>query len=174
MSLIYSALTAALMLVAIPARALEINGQTSFVAVPTKARLVNYQWYAFEGRATYYVVLDFPQGAEVGLGGISLEQIRGVQPAFQYGAVPVRAFLGTPRKEGRNIPTAAEFSIESRTVNVQFKEPVEPGNTVTVAFKAGTNPPADLYTFTLAAIPFGPSPIPQVVGVIQMDIHTPY
>ena len=70
MSLIYSALTAALMLVAIPARALEINGQTSFVAVPTKARLVNYQWYAFEGRATYYVVLDFPQGAEVGLGGI--------------------------------------------------------------------------------------------------------
>ena len=153
-----------------PVRSLELNGQTSFVAVPTKAKLVNYQWYAFEGRAIYYVVLEFPQGADAGLGGISLEQIRGVQPAFSYGAVPVKAFIGTPRREGRTIPAVAEFSNQARSINVQFEEPISPGNTVTVAFKAGTNPPADLYTFTLAAIPFGPSPIPQVVGVVQMTI----
>ncbi|QNJ05486.1 secreted protein of unknown function DUF2808 [Synechococcus sp. MEDNS5] len=170
MRLIPTVLATTLMLAPLPARSLEINGQTSFVAVPTKARLVNYRWYAFEGRAVYYVVLDFPEGADAALGGISLEQIRGVQPAFLYGAVPVKAFIGTPRRESRAIPTVAEFSNQSRTVNVQFKEPVAPGNTVTVAFKAGTNPPADLYTFTLAAIPFGPSPIPQVVGVVQMDI----
>lgn len=170
MRLISSVLAATLVLAPWPARTVEINGQTSFVAVPTKARLVNYRWYAFEGRATYYVILDFPQGAEAGLGGISLEQIRGVQPAFSYGAVPVKAFIGTPRREGRTIPTVAEFSNQARSVNVQFQEPVSPGNTVTVAFKAGTNPPADLYSFTLAAIPFGLNPIPQVVGVVQMSI----
>lgn len=170
MRLIPSVLATTLMLAPVPARSLEINGQTSFVAVPTKARLVNYRWYAFEGRAIVYVVLDFPQGAEAGLGGISLEQIRGVQPAFYYGAVPVKAFIGTPRREGRTIPVVAEFSNRARSVNVQFKDPVAPGNTVTVAFKTGTNPPADLYTFSLSAIPFGPSPIPQTVGVVQMDI----
>ena len=170
MRLIPSVLATTLMLAPLPASALEINGQTSFVAVPTKARLVNYRWYAFEGGAIYYVVLNFPEGADAGLGGISLEQIRGVQPAFFYGAIPVKAFIGTPRREGQAIPAVAEFSNQARTVNVQFKEPVPPGNTVTVAFKAGTNPPSDLYTFTLAAIPFGPNPIPQVVGVVQMDI----
>ena len=170
MRLIPSVLATSLMLAPLPARTLEVNGQTSFVAVPTKARLVNYQWYAFEGRAIYYVVLEFPQGADAGLGGISLEQIRGVQPAFSYGAVPVKAFIGTPRREGRTIPAVTEFSNQARSINVQFEEPVSPGNTVTVAFKAGTNPPADLYTFTLAAIPFGPNPISQVVGVVQLDI----
>ena len=111
MRLISSVLAATLFLAPWPARTVEINGQTSFVAVPTKARLVNYRWYAFEGRATYYVVLEFPQGAEAGLGGISLEQIRGVQPAFSYGAVPVKAFIGTPRREGRTIPAIAEFTL---------------------------------------------------------------
>ena len=173
MRLISSVLAATLALAPLPARTVEINGQTSFVAVPTKARLVNYRWYAFEGRAIYYVVLQFPEGAQAGLGGLSLEQIRGVQPAFLYGAVPVRAFLGTPRKEGQTIRTLAEFSDDSRTVTVQFPEPVDPGNTVTVAFKAGTNPPAGLYTFSLAAIPLGPSPIPQVVGVVEMTILNP-
>ena len=48
-----------------------------------------------------------------------------------------------------------------------------PGDTVTIAFQAGVNPPDGLYTFSLTAIPAGPNPIHQMVGVIQMGIFEP-
>ena len=169
-----TSLTVALLSSLAPVRSVDLNGQTSFVAVPTKAKLVNYQWYAFQGKAVIYVVLEFPAGAEAGLGAINLDQIRGVQPAFRRGAVPVRAFLGTPRREGEAIAADAEFSDRARNVVVRFPQAVSPGNTVTVAFQLGTNPPADLYTFSLSAIPAGPDPIPQLVGVLQMDILQPF
>ncbi|MAN19034.1 MAG: hypothetical protein CMN94_04515 [Synechococcus sp. EAC657] len=169
-----TSLTVALLSSLAPVRSVDLNGQTSFVAVPTKAKLVNYQWYAFQGKAVIYVVLEFPAGAEAGLGAINLDQIRGVQPAFRRGAVPVRAFLGTPRREGEAIAADAEFSDRARNVVVRFPQAVPPGNTVTVAFQLGTNPPADLYTFSLSAIPAGPDPIPQLVGVLQMDILQPF
>ena len=169
-----TSLMAALLTSLAPVRSFELNGQTSFVAVPTKAKLVNYQWYAFQSRAVVYVVLEFPAGAEAALGAINLEQIRGVQPAFRRGAVPVRAFLGTPRREGEAIAAEAEFTDKARSVMVRFPQAVAPGNTVTVAFQLGTNPPEGLYSFSLTAIPAGPDPIPQLVGVLQMDILQPF
>ena len=118
-------------------------------------------------------LLEFPEGAGADLGGITLQQIRGAQPAFYYGAVPVHAFIGSPRQEETSIPVSAEFSDDARTVDVQFKTPIEPGRTVTVAFRAGVNPPDDLYTFSLTAIPAGPNPNEQMVGVIQMEVFQP-
>ncbi|QBE69545.1 hypothetical protein SynWH8101_1964 [Synechococcus sp. WH 8101] len=154
-------------------QAIEINGQTSFVAVPTKAKLINYRWYAFEGGAELFFVLELPAGAEAGLGGIGLEQIRGVQPAFYYGAIQPTAFLGTPRREGAAVPVTASFSDEARSIAIRFPDPVPAGSTVTVAFRIGTNPPADIYTFAVSATPWGPNPIPQSVGVVQMSILEP-
>ena len=164
---------AGLLMLPAPGMALEVNGETSFVAVPTQAKLTNYQWYAFDCCAVYYVTLEFPEGAGADLGGITLQQIRGAQPAFYYGAVPVHAFIGSPRQEETSIPGSAEFSDDARTVDVQFKTPIEPGRTVTVAFRAGVNPPDDLYTFSLTAIPAGPNPNEQMVGVIQMEVFQP-
>ena len=146
---------------------------TSFVTVPTKAKLTNYRWHAFECCAVYYVTLDFPEGADADLGGINLQQIRGAQAAFYYGAVPVKAFIGTPRRQGRSVEVQAEFSDDARSVDVRFESAVIPGDTVTIAFEAGVNPPDDLYTFSLTAIPAGPNPIEQMVGVVQMEIFSP-
>ena len=173
MRLLTSTLAAAVLMTATAAKAMEINSQTSFVEVPTKAKLTNYRWYAFECCAVYYVTLEFPEGADADLGGINLQQIRGAQAAFYYGAVPVQAFIGTPRRQGRSLDVQAEFSNDARSVDVRFASAVTPGNTVTIAFKAGVNPPDDLYTFSLTAIPAGPNPIHQMVGVIQMEIFEP-
>ena len=149
--------------------AVEINGQTSFVAVPTKAKLTNYSWYAFQGAAVYYLTLEFPEGAGTDLGGINLEQIQG-QKAFSYGAVPVQAFIGTPRHQGRSLDVEAEFSDDARSVDVNFSSAVNPGDTVTIAFQAGVNPPQGFYTFSVTAIPAGPNPVHQMVGVVDMKI----
>ena len=168
-----STLTAVLLTACTATQAVEINGQSSFVAVPTKAKLTNYRWYAFECCAVYYVTLEFPVGAGADLAGITLQQIRGAQAAFYYGAVPVKAFIGTPRNQGKSIEARAEFSDDARSVNVRFSSAVKPGETVTIAFQAGVNPPQDLYTFSVTAIPAGPDPIDQMVGVIQMEIFEP-
>ena len=173
MRLLTSTLAAAVLMTATAAKAMEINSQTSFVAVPTKAKLTNYRWYAFECCAVYYVTLEFPEGADADLGGINLQQIRGAQAAFYYGAVPVQAFIGTPRRQERSLEIQAEFSNDARSVDVRFESAVTPGDTVTIAFKAGVNPPDDLYTFSLTAIPKGPNPIHQMVGVVQMEIFEP-
>ena len=173
MRLLSSTLAAAVLMAAATAKAMEINGQTSFVTVPTKANLTNYRWHAFECCAVYYVTLDFPEGADADLGGIKLQQIRGAQSAFYYGAVPVQAFLGTPRRQGRSLDVKAEFSNDTRSVDVRFESAVTPGDIVTIAFQAGVNPPDDLYTFSLTAIPAGPNPIHQMVGVVQMEIFEP-
>ena len=173
MHLLTSTLAAAVLMTVTTAKAMEINGQTSFVAVPTKAKLTNYRWYAFECCAVYYVTLDFPEGAGADLGGINLEQIRGAQAAFYYGAVPVKAFIGTPRREGRSVEVQAEFSDDARSIDISFESAVTPGDTITIAFQAGVNPPDDIYTFSLTAIPAGPNPIHQMVGVVQMEIFEP-
>ena len=173
MRFLTSTLAAAVLMTISTAKAVEINDQSSFVAVPTKAKLTNYRWHAFECCAVYYVTLDFPDGAGADLGGIQLQQIRGAQAAFYYGAVPVKAFIGTPRREGRSVEVQANFSNDARSVDVRFESAVRPGETVTIAFEAGVNPPDDLYTFSLTAIPAGPNPIEQMVGVVQMEIFSP-
>ena len=173
MRLLTSTLASAVLIAAATAKAVQINGQTSFVTVPTKAKLTNYRWHAFECCAVYYVTLDFPEGADADLGGINLQQIRGAQAAFYYGAVPVQAFIGTPRRQGRSLDVQAKFSNDARSIDVIFESVVTPGDTVTIAFQAGVNPPGDLYTFTLTAIPAGPNPIHQMVGVVQMEIFEP-
>ena len=152
------------------ADAFELRGRTHFLTVPTHTRLINYRKVAFEGGAVFYLLLDHPSGADAGLGGLDLKQIRGVHPAFYYGPVQPTAFLGRPRREGLSVPVSATFASDNRSLAIRFQEPVAPGATVTVAFRVGVNPPADLYTFSVTALPWGKRPIAQTVGVVQMGI----
>ena len=169
MRLLSTTLIAAALISASSVEAVEINGQTSFLAVPTKAKLINYSWYAFQGSAVYYLTLEFPEGAGADLGGINLEQIQG-QNAFAYGAVPVQAFIGTPRRQGRSLDIKAKFSDDARSADVKFISDVNPGETVTISFQAGVNPPQGFYAFSVTAIPEGPNPVHQMVGVVDMKI----
>ncbi|MFL0761788.1 MAG: DUF2808 domain-containing protein [Prochlorococcus sp.] len=172
MQLFFPALATALLLTPSQALAIEINGRASFVAVPTKAKLINYSSYAFAGGAKFYFVIELPQGADAGLGGISMRQIRGVQPAFYYGPIQPKAFLGVPRHFGEAVPVSASFKDGNRSIAISFGEPVAPGAKVTVVFNVRKNPPAGLYVYSMSAIPWGANPIPQSVGVVQMSIFS--
>ncbi len=152
---------------------IEVGGRTSFVAVPTRAELINYRDTAFSSGAEYFLVMPLPEGADAGLGGITLQQIRGVSPAFHLGPVQPTAFLGRPRHQGAQIAVSADFSEDNRAVSIHFEEPVPPGETITVAFRVNINPPADTYLFSVAASPWGPAPIPQPVGVVRMSVFSP-
>jgi len=172
MRLIYSTIVTALLLTPINTRAIEINGQTSFVEVPTKVKLTNYKWYAFESGAKYYFTLELPKGADASLGGINLQQIQGVQSAFYRGPVQPQAFYGSPRRSGQSIPVSASFKNNARSINISFAEPVSPGSKITVIFNVRRNPPAGLYLYSVSARPWGTKPISQDVGVARMSIHS--
>ena len=84
----------------IPARAVELQGQTWFAKPPWKVVFRNYYWYVMQAGGEYYFTLTLPEQAGVGLGGLLIQQTRGVDRQFPLMPERSRAFLGQPRREG--------------------------------------------------------------------------
>ena len=154
------------------ARALELRGQTWFVRPPWKVVFRNYYWYVMQSGGEYYFTLTLPEQAGADLGGLEIQQTRGVDTQFPFMAERTRAFLGEPRREGAAIPVQAVFDADSRRVSVRFPEPPQPGQTLTVALRPWYNPSqADTYMFAVQALPAGPNPVPASLGFATMPIY---
>ena len=154
------------------ARALELRGQTWFVSPPWKVEFRNYYWYVMQSGGEYYFTLTLPEQAGAALGGLEIQQTRGVDTQFPFMAERTRAFVGLPRREGPAIPVQAVFHAASRRVSVSFPEPPQPGQTITVALRPWYNPSqADTYMFAVQALPAGPNPVPASLGFATMPIY---
>lgn len=156
-------------------QALEIRGQTSFVAVPTPIKFVNYASKAWQSGARYNFTISLPLDADASLGMLSLEQIQGAESAFYRREVKPKAYYGNHKRTGNidEIPITAHYGNHGRLINVKFKQPIKPGQTITVTFNVLRNPPSGLYMWAVNAIPAGPSPISQPVGVVRMMVYQP-
>jgi hypothetical protein len=167
-------LAAALSLLApAPLQALELQGQTWFVRPPWKVDFTNYYWYVMQTGGEYYFTVTLPAEAGVGLGGLVIQQTRGVDTQFPIAGDRNRAFLGRPRHEGAAIPVQVQFDQASRRVTVQFPQPPQPGQTVTLALRPWHNPSqADTYMFSVQALPAGERPVPASLGFATMPIYS--
>ena len=155
-----------------PAAAMELRGQTWFVRPPWKVEFRNFYWYVMQTGGEYYFTVTLPEQAGVGLGGLEIQQTRGVDTQFPFMAERTRAFLGRPRREGPALPVQARFDGQRRRVSVQFPEPPQPGQTITVALRPWYNPSqADTYMFAVQALPAGPNPVPASLGFATMPIY---
>ncbi|MFZ9713479.1 MAG: DUF2808 domain-containing protein [Vulcanococcus sp.] len=154
-----------------PASALELNGQTYFTQPPWKVDLRYYYWYANQAMPEIYFTVTLAENAGADLGGLVITQTRGVDRNFSLAPQRARAFLGLPRQEGMAVPVEAEFDDGTRTMRVQFPQPVQPGQTVTLVLRPPLNPMwADTYMFAVQALPAGPNPVPASLGFATMDI----
>jgi hypothetical protein len=154
------------------ARALELRGQTWFTKPPWKVDFRNYYWYVMQSGGEYYFTVNLPEEAGAALGGLEIQQTRGVDTQFPFMAERTRAFVGLPRREGPTIPVQAVFHAASRRVSVHFPEPPQPGQTITVALRPWYNPSqADTYMFAVQALPAGPNPVPASLGFATMPIY---
>ena len=161
----------ALQVVAAPVGALELNGQTWFARPPWKVTFTNYYTYVGQTAAIYYFTLTLPEPAGAGLGGLVIQQTRGVDRNFQFAPARTRAFEGLPRREGAAIAVQAAFDPQARRITVQFPQPPQPGQTITVALKPWNNPfQSDTYMFAVQALPAGPNPVPASLGFATMPI----
>jgi hypothetical protein len=164
---------AALQVMAAPVQAMEVSNQTWFTSPPWKVGFTNYYWYIGQTAATYYFTVTLPERAGAGLGGLTIQQTRGVDRSFQFAPERTEAFVGLPRREGARIPVQAQFDDQARRVTVQFPEPPQPGQTITVALKPWNNPfQADTYMFAVQALPAGPNPVPASLGYATMPIFS--
>ena len=162
----------ALQLAAAPVSALELDGQTWFTRPPWKVTFTNYYAYVGQTAATYYFTVTLPEQAGAGLGGLVIQQTRGVDRSFQFAPERTRAFVGLPRREGAAIPVQAAFNPQERRITVQFPQPPQPGQTITVALKPWNNPfQADTYMFGVQALPAGPNPVAASLGFATMQIY---
>ncbi|MEI6829250.1 MAG: DUF2808 domain-containing protein [Synechococcaceae cyanobacterium ELA445] len=163
-----------LLAVAPPAHALELRGQTYFTSPPWKVDFRNYYPYENEGGAEYYFTIELSGKAGAPLGGLQIQQTRGVDRSFGFDLVQSRAFLGLPRREGAPVPVAVSFDQDKRLFLVTFPQPLPPGTTFTLALRPYRNPSqADTYMFQVTAFPAGPDPVASPVGFATMPIYEP-
>lgn len=156
------------------ARALELGDRTVFVRAPWKVTLTSYTTNVGQSPAEYFFTLSLDELAGASLGGLTIQQTRGADWQFPFAVERTRAFLGAPRREGRQVPVLASFEPAARRFTLQFPEPVPPGATVTVSLRPWFNPvQADTYLFQVTAIPAGQGPVASPVGVGTLRIYQP-
>jgi hypothetical protein len=156
------------------ARALELQGATYFTKPPWKVDLVSYYTTVWQPWAEYYFTISLDPEAGASLGGLTIQQTRGVDTRFRFAVERTAAFLGRPRREGTRLPVQASFDDAARTFTLTFPEPVPPGATVTVVLKPWNNPGfADTYMFQVTAYPAGPNPSPAPLGFGTLRIYEP-
>ena len=169
------ALVALLAWLPLPAGALDLNGSTVFARAPWKAELISYDTTVGSGNVTYYLTINLDPGAGASLGQLTVQQIRGVDWSFPFWPEQTRAFLGRPRQQGPTVPVRAAFDARQRLITVEFPQPVQAGQTLTVALRPRTNPQAaDTYQFQVAVWPAGPNPVASPVGTVTLRIYERY
>ncbi len=171
------ALAASLSLAAVappPAGALELRGSTYFSKPPWKVELISYTTNTGERGARYYFTIKLSPQAGAPLGRLTIQQTRGADWDFPFAVEQTRAFLGVPRRERQAVPVEAVFDPQERRFQIDFPEPVEPGETVTVVLRPWANPiQADTYLFAVTAWPAGPDPVASPVGFGTLRIYNP-
>ena len=155
------------------ARAVEIGGASLFVKAPWKVDLISYSTTVGQPQPEYYVTLELDSEAGASLAGFSFQQIRGADWQFPFSPQRTYAFIGRPRRRGRPVPVEARWNQDSRTMEVNFPEPVPPGSTITTVLIPWFNPmQSDTYLFQVVAVPAGPNPVASPVGVGTLRIYS--
>lgn len=170
----HGALAVAVALLMAPVQALELQGRTFFARPPWKVDLLSYYTTIWQPWAEYYFTVELDAGAGAGLGGLTIQQTRGVDRQFPFSVERTRAFLGRPRREGAPVAVQASFDAQARQFTIRFPEPVAPGSTVTVVLKPWANPAySDTYMFQVNAYPAGANPSPASLGYGTLRIYDP-
>lgn len=156
------------------ARALELQGATYFTKAPWTVDLVSYYTTIWQTRAEYYFTITLDPDVGAALGGLTIQQTRGVDTRFPFFVDSTSAFLGRPRQKGPRVPVQAQFDSAARRFTLSFPEPVPPGATLTVVLKPWNNPAfSGTYMFQVMAYPAGPNPSPAPVGFGTLRIYDP-
>ena len=115
--------------------------------------------------ATYYFTVNLPENAGEPLQRVVINQHEGGEN-IHFRLEDSRAFFGTRRKKGENLPIQeVTTDPNTRSVVVTFDPPIAPGKTITIALDPVRNPCfGGVYLFGVTAFPPGEKAHGQFLG----------
>lgn len=158
----------------VPAAAVGLpDGTVAFVSPPQLTAASATRNGASERNATYYLTLDLPAEASVGLQSLTIRLAEGREPLLRFKLDATTAFEGTRSDRGATLPLAGVTEdLESQTVTVQFDPAVSPGRTLTLALRPNRNPRVGgVYLFEVTAYPAGEQVRPYFAGYARLQFY---
>lgn len=158
----------------VPAAAVELSdGTVAFVSPPRLSAASVTRNGADEPNATYYLTLDLPAEASVGLQRVKIRLAEGRAPSLHFDLEATAAFEGTRNDRGAALPLASVIEDrDSQTVVIQFDPAVSPGRTLTLALRPNRNPrEGGVYLFEVTAYPAGEQVQSYFAGYARLQFY---
>ena len=153
--------------------AIDQEGQTFFNDPPQLTRVAASQTGQYTP-STYKFTLTVPKDAGQPLKAVKIAQAENVE-TVKFDVSGSKVFLGdrlTTSSEIRLANTGGEQPANPGEVTIAFAQPVQPGNTVTVALAVQRNPGwGGVYEFGVTAYPAGEKGIGQFLGFGRISFY---
>jgi hypothetical protein len=123
--------------------------------------------------ATYYFTITVPQQAGEPLQKVLIKQQEGADN-IRYKLKDSRAFEGTRHDKGTPIKLGeVTRDRKTRTVVVNFEQPISPGKTITIGLRPVKNPfSSGVYLFGVTAFPAGEKSHGQFIGFGRLHFYS--
>ncbi|MBW4692072.1 MAG: DUF2808 domain-containing protein [Lyngbya sp. HA4199-MV5] len=149
------------------------EGQTFFSEPPQLTRVAASQTGAYVP-STYEFTLTVPKNAGQPLKAVTIAQAKNVETVkFDVGSS--KAFIGdrlTASSEIQLASVGGEQPANPGEATIVFDQPVQPGNTVTVALQSQRNPSwSGIYEFGVTAYPAGENGLGQFLGYGRINFY---
>jgi hypothetical protein len=156
-------------LVCFPATAVRFaDGTVQFAGVPRLGKVSTTNNQAWAWGATYLFTLQVPPDASEPLGRIVLQQAEGVD-TVDFNLKRTYAYLNGDRRQKVELDATKD---KSAHLNLRFKTPVPPGNTVTFGLRPYNNPSVGgVYLFGVTTFPEGEKVRSQFVGYGRLQFY---
>lgn len=148
------------------------DGTISFVQPPRLVAATTSYKDVNVWNATYYFTIAIPEQAGEPLQKVTINQREGVDN-IRFDLEDTRAFVGTRRERGDNIPLGeVTRDKETRTITVVFNPPVTPGKIITIGLRPVHNPrTSGVYLFGVRAFPPGEKTASQFLGYGRLQFY---
>ncbi|MBE9177528.1 DUF2808 domain-containing protein [Oculatella sp. LEGE 06141] len=158
------------------AQAVELSdGRVYFEQPPSLVEATSTRNVVAASGGMYYFTINVPENSGEPLQRVAFAQRDGDSATrrVRFDLEDSRAFVGTRGSRGEAIAISnVTFDDETRTVSVNFAQPVAPGTTVTVGLEPVRNPRlGGVYLFGVTAYPRGDSAYGQFLGYGRFQFY---
>jgi Protein of unknown function (DUF2808) len=165
--------TAALVSTGAVAQASLAQAVVAFSAPPQLVAATTSRNLVSERNATYYLTLDLPAGANVGLQSVQVRLSEGHDSIFRFNPEDTLAFEGNRGSRGALLPLGeVTQSRPDKSISLRFETPVAPGRQVTIALRPERNPRFEgVYLFEVTAYPAGEQVESHFAGYARLQFY---
>lgn len=144
---------------------------TAFVGIPRLIDSTATQKYV-SSPSTYYFTIQVPENAGISLKKIQLTQTSGIDFLGENNR-ETSGFEETRKNKGSELSLSLENNEDTRTIVVNFDQPVPPGKTITIALRIRNPSSNGIYQLRVTGFPTGEGVREASLGMARFNIYSP-